>query len=367
MENSLIKYIVYCSTCTTNKKIYIGVHKCNPNIFDGYIGNGIYQNLPSTYEHAKTKYQFAVKKYGPKKFIRSTIAIFDTADEAYDLEAEIVNCDFLKRDDVYNTALGGEGGGYIVTQCATYQYNSEGMFIKEYSSITEAALSVSRNFRSIFRAINDKCKCANYFWTNTKFEKLDLTLMKSYEGRKDKIPVFQYDSDGNYLACYESIRNASNLLKIHSANISNSIKLSSICNGYYFTNVYAPNFSISKFKQITSCEVHQYDLDGNYINSYKTMQEAKNVLKIKSNIYSAIKLGRTCGGFQWSFEKLPKIASITNKAGRKRMVAKYDKNWNLIETYESLNECKKINGSGMIHVLTGRDEFAKGFRYKYLN
>ena len=37
-----MKYIVYCTTCTENGKIYIGVHKTeNPDIFDGYIGNGI--------------------------------------------------------------------------------------------------------------------------------------------------------------------------------------------------------------------------------------------------------------------------------------------------------------------------------------
>ena len=41
MENNLV-YIVYCTTCTENGKIYIGVHKTkDPNIFDGYIGNGL--------------------------------------------------------------------------------------------------------------------------------------------------------------------------------------------------------------------------------------------------------------------------------------------------------------------------------------
>lgn len=37
-----MKYIVYCTTCTKNGKIYIGVHKTeNPEVFDGYIGNGL--------------------------------------------------------------------------------------------------------------------------------------------------------------------------------------------------------------------------------------------------------------------------------------------------------------------------------------
>ena len=36
-----MKYIVYQTTNLINNKIYIGVHKTvNPDIFDGYIGNG---------------------------------------------------------------------------------------------------------------------------------------------------------------------------------------------------------------------------------------------------------------------------------------------------------------------------------------
>ena len=61
------------------------------------------------------------------------------------------------------------------------------------------------------------------------------------------------------------------------------------------------------------------------------------------------------------------LPPITSKSGRPRKVGKYDKDWNLIKEYNSLAECKRENGSGMQHVLSGRDEFAKGFRYKYLN
>jgi hypothetical protein len=45
------------------------------------------------------------------------------------------------------------------------------------------------------------------------------------------------------------------------------------------------------------------------------MNKAKKVLNIKSNIYQAIKLKRTAGNFQWSFEKLEKIAPVQKKPG----------------------------------------------------
>ena len=366
MENNLIKYIVYCTTCTINNKIYIGVHKTNPNVFDGYIGNNVYCNRPSTYNNPKERFHFAVKKYGPKNFKRATIAIFDNEQEAYDLEEIIVNKDFLSRPDVYNIALGGKSGNYNLTGKIIYQYSETGEFLQEYRSIKEASLQIQRNMSSIQRALLNRHKCAGFYWTDTKFDILDLSQMHSYEDTR-KIPVFQYSENGEYDCCYESINDASRVLGINSANLSCAIKLSSLCHGKYFTNIFSSNFSISKSEQINSTEIHQYDLDGNYVASYTHMGAAKKVLGIKSDIYKAIKLGRTAGNFQWSFEKLDRMPKVQPKAGKARKVGKFDKDWNFICTYDSLQACKKENGAGMIHVLQGRDEFAKGYRYKYMD
>lgn len=365
MENNS-KWIVYCTTCTINKKIYIGVHKTNPDIYDYYIGNGCYANNSATYERSKTRFQRAVKKYGPKNFIRSIIATFNNEDDAYALEADIVNKDFLKRTDVYNIALGGKTGGQIILRKPCYIYNDSGDFVLEFESYLHASQQLQRNLRTIQRAIQDKCKCAGYFITSIKYDKLDLNKMHSYQGIQ-KIPVFQYDTNGKYECCYESIKDTARILKYDDTKIGQAIKLGIKYRNKYFSAVFNTEFSNAKSTQITSQEVHQYTLDGKYVTSYKNMQEAKNKLGIKSNIYKAIKLNQTCGGFQWSFEKLEEIAPITPKSGRIRQIGKYDKNWNLIKVYKSLAECKKENGSGMQHVLQGRDEFAKGFRYKYLN
>ena len=49
-----MKYIVYCTTNIVNGKIYVGVHETiSPDKFDYYLGNGIYANKPSTYNHPK--------------------------------------------------------------------------------------------------------------------------------------------------------------------------------------------------------------------------------------------------------------------------------------------------------------------------
>lgn len=140
MENTY-KYIVYQTTNLVNNKIYIGVHKtANPDVFDGYIGCGVCVNAPSTYEKSKTAFQQAVKEFGPDKFRRTTLRVFDTAEEAYSLEAELVTESYLARNDVYNMTLGGSMPPTVFS--AAYAYDTQGVFVKEYASRIEAGFDI---------------------------------------------------------------------------------------------------------------------------------------------------------------------------------------------------------------------------------
>lgn len=140
INNLNMKYIVYLTKCLVNNKIYIGVHGVeNPDVFCGYLGCGVNIYRPSSYLHPKTPFQFAVKKYGPKKFSRTTLKVFDNEKDAYALEAELVNEDFLKREDVYNLALGGRISMGAFPKVKVYMYDLDGNFEQEFESVTQAA------------------------------------------------------------------------------------------------------------------------------------------------------------------------------------------------------------------------------------
>jgi len=95
-------YLVYKTTCLVNGKIYIGKHETD-NLDDGYLGSG-------------KLLRRAIEKYGEQNFKREILFECSTKEEMNAKEAEIVNEDFLKRDDVYNIKLGGDGGfDYINT------------------------------------------------------------------------------------------------------------------------------------------------------------------------------------------------------------------------------------------------------------
>ena len=90
------KYTVYQTTNLVNGKTYIGVHQTTESN-DQYLGSG----------SALLK---ALQKYGRSNFKKDILFEFDTLDDAYVKEAELVNDDFVKSNLTYNLVVGGHGG-----------------------------------------------------------------------------------------------------------------------------------------------------------------------------------------------------------------------------------------------------------------
>lgn len=86
-------YFVYKVVNIINNNFYIGAHRTK-NINDNYLGSGRIIGK-------------AIKKYGRNNFTREILKFFDTEQEMYDHEAELVTLNFIKRRDTYNMKLGG--------------------------------------------------------------------------------------------------------------------------------------------------------------------------------------------------------------------------------------------------------------------
>lgn len=100
--DSKMYHFIYKTTNLINGKIYIGAHSTD-NINDSYLGSGVLLHR-------------AIKKYGRENFQREIIHFCENSEELYQLEREIVNEEFIVRDDVYNVTLGGGGGNPLLGQ-----------------------------------------------------------------------------------------------------------------------------------------------------------------------------------------------------------------------------------------------------------
>lgn len=353
-------YIVYCTTNIINKYIYVGVHKCISEKFDGYIGCGVYASQPHTYNHPKTKFQAAVQKYGPSNFKRVILKTFDNEEDAHFMEWVIVNEDFLKRKDVYNQILGGGNPG-IVNNKKCYQYSLDGVFIKEYSSQISAANEVNQCVSTIRYAITNKWQAANYFWSYECVEHLDLTQFKTTD---NKIPVYQYSNTGEYDCCYESVSDAARVNNSSSSNIGKSCKLGYKINNKYFSYELMSTFDKARKQSLKNTKVYQYSLSGEFIAEYDSCADAERAINKTRGLSGAIKRGITFGNYQWTLEKFDKIKPIKVK-GQARKVGQYDLNGNLIHIYNTVTECTK-DFSGCKHVLQGRNKTSGGYIFKYI-
>ena len=104
-----MRYTVYKTTNTVNGKFYVGAHSTeDPN--DDYLGSG-------------SLLQKAIRKYGKGAFTKEVLHDFDTPEEMFAKEREIVTPEFKNDPGNYNLREGGEGGwGHIHTSRTTAEY-----------------------------------------------------------------------------------------------------------------------------------------------------------------------------------------------------------------------------------------------------
>jgi len=355
-----MKYIVYLTTNTLNNKIYIGVHKTeNPDVFDGYIGCGVNMCYPSSYTDPKTPFQHAVKKYGIKSFKRYVLQIFDSEEEAYNLESILVNKSFIARNDTYNISLGGNKGNYLFP---INQFNKDGNFIKSWDNMLVASEALGVSHTSINNAKLFKVSCLGYFWSTDSF--INIKEYSYHVGKN----VYKYTKNGELIDSYESLTNAAKSNNSLEKTIFRSIQSNIQVQGFYYSFTLVDKFIPKKLPSLKGKIVYIYDLNGNYLTKKESGSELKKYYNVKSYgcLRQALITGKPYKNTQVSLEfkdKLNPVESSTNKAKR---IGVYDLNGNLIEEFESIKSASRKYGSCVFRVLNHRQKQSKNLIFKYL-
>lgn len=278
MENNSeqFKWIVYITICSDNDKMYIGVHKTSdPNKFDGYIGNGFY--VGNTINFPKTAYSYALKKHGYNKFHRYILKVFDNETDALKLEEYLVDLEFVKRRDTYNTAI---GGGVNITYKTFFQYDLNGNFLKEWpsrNSILE--YYKSNNKYGITEAVKNKVSFLDSYWTN-KYEKIDISEYRV----STKGSIYCYDNNGNLLNTFQNAIDASKALKISYSFVKESISKKKPIRDMYFVKDPSTIFEVIKTFEENSNKLFDkcvsLYVDGNRYRTFKCISDVSKLLNV---------------------------------------------------------------------------------------
>ena len=354
---------IYKIENTVNGKVYIGQTIRSPQKRWSQHKQAMkYENGPQYNNHLYS----AMRLYGLENFTFEVIENCDDSyldeKEIY----WIAQYNSNDADFGYNNTGGGQGQGAVVTRSVS-QYDIEGCYIATYPSISEAARATGGDSGYISEichghyglAANSQWRFADdeppeEFWRNSMRHvcqyDMDGDLITVYENAKEAsdstgvsyinilnclsghhmstsgfqwrylyddepgkyvnpklVEVSQYDLNGNYITSHESVISAAYSLGGDSKVASG---ISSCCKGRYKS---AKGY-IWRYKDDPPPKPHnnlrgyrrkidQFDLDGNYITSYKNIsQAAKMTGGTRTGINACVKGKlKTSGGYIWRY------------------------------------------------------------------
>lgn len=255
----------------------------------------------------------AIQKHGWDNIKHEILYENLTEREAKSLERKLIK-QYKTKDSRYgyNCTYGGDGTvGYKMTKESieksnkwrykkVYQYSNNGDFIREWNSIKLIEKELGYSNTVISACCNGREKTAyGYLWTHEYFDKLE--PVKLGHG----LTVYQYSLDGKFIRDWDSAESVEKELGFIGENIRDCCKgKQKSSHGFIWKD--KKYESVEPIKKVV---YHQYDFDGNYIQSFDSLAEANKKLG-----YNHLPITKVCegerqqaGGFLWSYKKEDKI------------------------------------------------------------
>lgn len=186
--------------------------------------------------------------------------------------------------------------------------------------------------------------------------------------------ICQYNLEGKFIKEFNSANEAARELKI----INGQALIGRCCkhkcqSAYNFIWRYKEDKTdlFNYNKNIQEKKIYQYDLKGEYLSKYNSVNEASYKIGVSCSVISSALHNSTptAGGYQWTLRYHKKIKPYIPYDHHNCSVAQFDLKNNLISTYNSpidASRITRISSKNINKVLTGNGKTAGGFIWKYL-
>ena len=191
-----------------------------------------------------------------------------------------------------------------------YQYSLDGNFIRKYNTVIEASKDINCNPSKINSCCNLTCKTSGgYQWRYEYFDSID-EIKSVTRAQMNDNKIVQIDKLGNIVREFSSTKEASLLYEdsnkaYHTikACLSNNAK-----SAYGYIWIYKSDldsFNINNYIQYSPHmkEIEQYDLDMNYLRTFKSISDASKEVNGATGNISRCCLGeyKTAYGYIWKY------------------------------------------------------------------
>lgn len=224
--------------------------------------------------------------------------------------------------------------------------------------------------------------------------------------------IRKYGEDSFEVVCLEEIQNA----KLNEREIFWIAKLDTYCNGYnctfggegrakynndFILNMWDSGFSITEIKNTVGCNRHhvyevlqgyegyskeksrlrcknnkrpicQYTLDGEYIQTFKSIAEAAKIFNVSSTTLSAACRNKipSAAGFQWRYANDDVPEKYIDNQRKRKPVKQYSYDRRLIKIYDSFIAAYRATGISAASIslcCQGKQNSAGGYMWSYVN
>ena len=133
---------------------------------------------------------------------------------------------------------------------------------------------------------------------------------------------------------------------------------------------YSENESIRRGKKNQMRSINQFDMNGNYITSYNSINDAARSLNIDRTMISMCCRKKRCsaGGFQWRYSDDNNPQKYNSENKKMRPVRQYDLTGLFVAEFDSISKAEKatgINYSGISACCNNRRKSAGGYKWIY--
>lgn len=262
-----------------------------------------------------------------------------------------------------------------------YKFNLNGDFIKKYSNATLAGLDIENahgNVSSTISAVIDNpLKTAyGFYWSSTG------TFDFNMDNYRNRIPIDQYDFDGNKLNTYNSASEACSDIGETPKRVNQILRVcrgeSSHAHGYIWRFKGDPYDLYNLPIRLAKIKIDRYSIDGEFIDTYDSLQDALRA--VGKDVGQGCNIKRGCLGKSpivfnnvWRFHGEPysKYPVFKNRGGSDKPVDQYTLDGEFVNTYPSAteggHEVGLKNGSQITQVCKGNRYSAGGYLWRYNN